>query len=69
MIRRDALGAWLDQPKIRNFILIVILVNAVVLGLETSNRVMDQFGWVIRAIDMACLAVFITEILAKLYAH
>ncbi|WP_323763822.1 ion transporter [Marinovum sp.] len=66
---RDRLAAWLDQPKVRNTIIGVILLNAVVLGLETSDAVMAQAGGLIVAIDMACLAVFVVELALKMFAQ
>ena len=47
----------------------VIVVNAIVLGLETSKPIMAQFGGLILAIDQACLAIFVVEIAAKLIAR
>jgi voltage-gated sodium channel len=47
----------------------LILINAVVLGLETSAAAMARFGdWLI-AIDQAILAVFVVEIAARLLVH
>lgn len=66
---REQLGQWIEQPKVRYAILGVILFNAVILGLETSAPVMAHFGVVIRALDLACLAVFVLEIVAKLVAR
>jgi len=63
------LGLVLESPAVRNFILAVILINAIVLGLETSKSVMDGFGPLIVAIDTICLAIFVVEIAAKLIAH
>ena len=66
---RETLDAWLDKPWTQNFIIGVIILNAVVLGLETSTQIMARFGGVISAIDAACLAVFVVEIAAKLIAR
>ncbi|NVO22256.1 ion transporter [Donghicola sp. C2-DW-16] len=66
---KDTLAVWLQRPSVRNGIVVVILVNALVLGLETSETVMSHFGWLIRLIDGVCLSIFIIELLAKLYAH
>ncbi len=63
------LGQVLESASVRNFILVVILLNAVVLGLETSKTVMGSFGPLIVAIDTICLAIFVVEIAAKLIAH
>jgi voltage-gated sodium channel len=66
---RDRLAAFLDQPVVRNGIVAVILFNAVILGMETSDALMADYGPVIRALDIACLAVFVVEIALKLVAH
>jgi voltage-gated sodium channel len=47
----------------------VILFNAVILGLETSESVMNTAGGLIVALDTACLAIFVAELVAKLYAR
>ena len=66
---RQTLADWLDRPLIRNTIIVVIVFNAVLLGLETSGTVMAAVGPLIRILDLACLAVFVAEIAAKLIAH
>jgi voltage-gated sodium channel len=66
---QQKLDRWLDQPWVGNFIIGVILLNAVVLGLETSVAVMSKFGGLITLIDRACLAIFVAEIAAKLFAR
>ncbi|MEM0949233.1 MAG: ion transporter [Pseudomonadota bacterium] len=66
---REALANWLNTPLVRNGIIAVILFNAVVLGLETSPTVMAASGPLIIALDKACLAVFVVEIVLKLIAH
>ncbi len=66
---RSRLSDILDRDLTRNVITGVILFNAVVLGLETSETVMAAAGPLIRALDIACLTVFVIEIVAKLIAH
>lgn len=66
---RAKLAEFLDQSWVRNGIIAVILVNAVVLGLETVPPVMERFGTLIVLIDRLCLTIFVAEILAKLVAH
>jgi voltage-gated sodium channel len=46
----------------------VILFNAAVLGLETSEAAMAAWGPALLLLDAACLAVFVVELLLKLYA-
>ena len=69
MTFRQALAEWLDRAVVRNFIIGVILFNAVILGLETSENVMARVGWVIRLLDSVCLGIFVVEIVLKLVAH
>ena len=65
---RSRLADWLDQPRIRNVIIAVILFNAIILGLETSDTVMDQFGPTILFLDQICLIIFVAELALKLFA-
>nr|WP_243730888.1 ion transporter [Rubellimicrobium sp. CFH 75288] len=46
----------------------VILFNAVLLGLETSPRIMAVAGRLILALDALCLSIFVAEIAIKLWA-
>ena len=66
---QETLQAWLDRPVVRNGIIAVILFNAVLLGLETSPGVMAVAGGPIRFLDLACLSIFVVEILLKLVAY
>lgn len=63
--------AWLREllqsTRFANFIIAVILVNAVTLGLETWDAATASFGAVLEFIDAVCLAVFTLEVLAKCY--
>ncbi|SDD65722.1 ion transporter [Ruegeria marina] len=63
---RQQLQAVIDRPGFGQFITFVIMVNAVVLGMETSPYLMQRWGDLILAIDNACLTIFIIEIVLKL---
>ncbi|TCK99971.1 voltage-gated sodium channel [Shimia isoporae] len=69
MSLRDKLGAFIDRPAFRNAILGVILFNAIILGLETSKPLMASIGPVLIFLDTLCLAIFVLEILAKLFVQ
>ena len=60
---------WLRQvvhdPRTERFIMALILLNAVTLGLETSDRVMARYGTLLTVIDRAVIAVFVVEILGR----
>ncbi|WP_370204660.1 ion transporter [Pararhodobacter marinus] len=69
MSLRNRLQSILARPMVSNAIIVVILINAVVLGMETSAPLMAKFGPLIVAIDTACLAIFVVELLAKMYVQ
>ncbi|MBO6898946.1 MAG: ion transporter [Shimia sp.] len=69
MSLRDKTGAFIDRPAFRNAILGVILFNAIILGMETSKPLMEAIGPVLITLDALCLAIFVGEILAKLYVQ
>jgi voltage-gated sodium channel len=69
MTLRENVAAYLDRSFMRNGIMVVIIFNAIILGLETSDKVMSVAGDLILTLDRFCLIVFIVEILAKLFAH
>ncbi|MCZ0813589.1 MAG: ion transporter [Pseudomonadota bacterium] len=69
MISRQKIGALIDKRIVRNFILAVILFNAAILGMETSDEIMAVAGPLIVTLDTICLAIFVVEIAAKIYAR
>ena len=66
---RQRVRAWIERPRVQNLIIALILLNAVLLGLETSAGAMAAAGGMIVALDRAILAVFVVEIALRLYAH
>lgn len=65
---RIHLGAWVESLPVQKFIVAVILVNAVILGLETDHVLMEKYGFWLVLVDKICLAIFIFEIALKLAA-
>jgi voltage-gated sodium channel len=66
---RQAGQAWLDTPIFQRTILALIVINAVILGLETSASVMQTAGRWILLIDQIILAVFVAELSLRLFVH
>ena len=66
---RPRLDRWLESAPIHNSLIALILINAVILGLETSPALMAQWGSWLSAADRAILAVFLVEITLRLLAH
>lgn len=66
---RSRLAAKLDLPVVQHTLISLILVNALILGLETSQSLMQAWGpWLIAA-DKAILAIFVVEIALRLLAQ
>ena len=66
---RSRVTAFLAQARVQHTVLAIIIVNAVLMGLETSAGVMAQAGTWILALDRIILAIFVVEIAARIYAH
>lgn len=69
MSLRSKTEAFLARPRVQHTVLALILINAVLLGLETSPSVMAAWGPWIRLADQVILAVFVIEIGARLFVH
>jgi voltage-gated sodium channel len=59
------LGRLLARPATQRFITTLIVINAIVLGLETSATAMAAAGPYLILLDGVILAVFVVELLAK----
>ncbi len=66
---RAKLRDFVEQAVVRNTILALVILNAALLGLSTSPWVMDRFGSLVYVLDRVILAIFVVEILAKLFAY
>jgi len=66
---RINLAAWIESPRIQRAVVAVIMINAVILGLETSAAMMERMGGLLIAIDKCCLAIFIAELAVKFTAY
>ncbi|HEY7459361.1 MAG TPA: ion transporter, partial [Xanthobacteraceae bacterium] len=63
MIKR--LRILLEDPRTEWAVLALILVNAAILGLETSPPVMAAAGPLLHALDSLILAIFVVEIASR----
>ncbi|MFC3613501.1 ion transporter [Lutimaribacter marinistellae] len=66
---RQTLTRFIARPAFGQFITAVIVANAILLGMETSDELMARYGQVILFLDKLCLAIFIIEIALKLVAQ
>ncbi|MBK9139685.1 MAG: ion transporter [Verrucomicrobia bacterium] len=66
---RTALAHWVESRRVQFTITALILINAVVLGLETSPTIWARHGAWLMLVDRACLAAFVIELAVKLVAY
>lgn len=65
---RWKLAQWIESPRIRYTILGLIVLNALTLGLSTSERVSEVIGPVLTIFDNIVLWIFVAEMVIKIYA-
>nr|WP_221472073.1 ion transporter [Amycolatopsis umgeniensis] len=66
---RETVAKVVEARGFQNFIIAVIVFNAVTLGLETSTRMLAEYGPLLHAVDYIALTIFVLELCAKFYAY
>jgi voltage-gated sodium channel len=70
---RQTVYAWLrnivNDPRTERVVMSLIIINAVILGLETSKSAMAASGRLLEILDHIILAVFVVEIAARIIVH
>jgi voltage-gated sodium channel len=66
---RERLHDFIERPAVQHGIIGLILLNAVLLGLETSTAVMARAGGLILMLDQLILALFVIELGIRIYVH
>ncbi len=66
---RERVRTLVEDARFQRLIILLIVANAITLGMETSTALVERFGTVLYAFDRAVLAVFVVEIALRLYAH
>jgi voltage-gated sodium channel len=58
-----------EDPRTERVVMSLIIINAVILGLETSQTIMASYGRVLEILDHIILAVFVVELTARIVVH
>lgn len=66
---RRLLGLFIERPAVQRAILLLIVINAVILGMQTSASMVARWGELLGLLDTIILAVFVAEIIARIYVH
>jgi len=62
----EILGRFIEGRGAQNFITVLIVLNAITLGLETEPEIVNRFGRALGYFDKIILAIFTIEIFLKL---
>jgi len=66
---RSRVKTLIEHSFIQRLVIALILINAVLLGLETSPAVMDKAGTFIVTLDKTILTLFVVEIVLRIFAY
>lgn len=66
---RVAGARWVESTRVQSVIVSLILLNAVVLGLETDAALLARFGFWLELLDGLCLFAFVVELGVKLVVY
>lgn len=66
---RERIRHWVETPRFRHTILAIIALNSITVGLETSPSVMAAIGRELNILDQVILAIFILELMLRIYGH
>ena len=65
----NLLKDFIESRFINIFITLVILINAITLGLETSEELVSKIGNMLIYVDKIALSIFVIELLIKLFVY
>ena len=65
----NLLKNFIESRFINIFITFVILINAITLGLETSEELVSKIGNMLIYVDKIALSIFVIELLIKLFVY
>ncbi len=68
-MNREKVKQFVEKKALQNFIIALIIFNSITIGMETSVTIMNSIGSTLLLIDKIILAIFVIEILLKLYAY
>lgn len=59
----------IHSKAFQNLIIVLIVLNTIVLALETSNEIMESFGAYLKFLDRSILLAFVLEIIMRISVH
>jgi voltage-gated sodium channel len=62
----DFLARIVNHPRTERVVMVLIIINAITLGLETSKSIMAEWGPILLSIDRVILGIFVVELAARM---
>ena len=66
---RKSIFSWVESSRFQNFIIGLIVINAIILGLETSAEVRAATGGWLQQLDAVILGIFVIEVACRIGLH
>lgn len=66
---RNNIKNFIETKNFQFTIIALIILNAIILGMETSDTLMNDYGILLKTIDKIILKIFIIEIIVRIYAY
>lgn len=66
---QEKVRSLVECSKFQNFIMLLIILNGITMGLETSQEIKSNFGTFLASFDIFVITVFTIEVLLRIYAH
>ena len=61
--------SFVENVRFQNFIMVLIILNGITMGLETSKEIVESFSSFFYIFDKLVITIFTIEILLRIYAH
>lgn len=66
---REKARILVDDKRFETTIIVLIIINAITLGLETSKAIMDAYGPFLLALDRVILGIFVAELVLRFFVR
>ncbi|MCG5215564.1 ion transporter [Streptosporangium sp. KLBMP 9127] len=66
---RERVRSFLESRRFERVFVVIILINAITIGCETSSFIMENVGGVLHVVDRIVVTVFVLELAARLHAY
>lgn len=66
---RERVRAFIEDPRFDMAIILVIVLNAITLGLETSPTIVGHYESLLHALDRTALGIFIVELGLRMFVY